>query len=824
MAVTLGGFVAAGAAASQLFEQRFAPNHVSHLASLGIDLEDPVRVEGRVISNPVRSSYGLQFDLEAERAESRGIEHWICGKVRLRLVTSDDPESVALAENLRLAYGARIRVLARLREPRLYQNPGSFDFRRRMESIEDVCYVGTIKSPRLIENLPESRGPSLRAFNQTLRTHLLRSIDKLYLPWAAEGRTGAVLKAVLLGDRSALDSDTVENFRRTGLYHLLVIAGLHVGLLAMLVSLLLRTLGLRETWRSIGVLLFLLSYAALVEQRAPTLRATLMIVLYLLGRFLYRPQPGLNAVGLAALILLLARPAWLFESGFQLSFSAALIICALAVPLVENGPGLLRRALWELPETGRDPGLPPRLAQFRSETRMAVEWLKSHAAILSRHPALATKIVVIPMQVAIWTTSAILFSAVLQFGLLLPMAETFHRVTFVGIALNALAIPIMTAVLAVAVPTVLLAAISPALALWPGKLLGLIMTGMFALTDLPGLPGWLSFRVPEPPGWVSLGFAFAMVVAAWALGRRRRIFWAALAALMLFGGLISLHPFPSRLPEQSLEITALDCGGGDSILVILPNRITMLVDGCGTRTTSAREAAYGGRRWDPGEDIVSPYLWSRGISTLDVVALSHAHQDHLGGLAAVLRNFRVGEFWHGRNPLTPAYSALFGEAKRQHIPERQLEAGERLELGESTVEVLWPPREREIAASPSNDDSLVMRVSTAEAAVLLVGDISDVVEKELLAKGAPLKSQVLKVAHHGARGSSSPEFLAQVSPAAALVTGESSGLVNLPSPEALERLHAAGARVLRTDIDGASTVALQGHKLAIDTRGTVRVD
>ena len=808
-------FIAAGATAAQLFERRFPPNHVSHLAGLGVDLEDAVRLQGQLIATPVRSSYGYQFDLDLSRAESRGQAHPVTGKVRLRMLVADDPASAALAEDLHLDYGDTIRVLARLRRPRIYQNPGSFDFRRWMEAVDDIVYVGTIKSPHLIEKLAGDRPPRTSRWVHAARRRLLDGITRLYPPWSAEGRNGAVLKAVLLGDRSSLDSDTIENFRKTGLYHLLVISGLHVGLLAMLAGLALRRFPVSETWRSFAILALLFGYAVIVEQRAPTLRATLMIAAYLTGRFLYREHSLLNAVGLAGLILLILRPPWLFESGFQLSFSAALLIAALAVPVLERTIEPYRRALRGIEEVDRDASFAPRLAQIRLDIRMVVQFLKKRLTILDRHPQLATAVVAMPLLAGLWAAGILLFSAVLQLGLLLPMAETFHRVTYAGIGLNALAIPVMTALLACAVPTVLLAAVAPSWAVWPGKLLALIMQGLFSLTDLPAMPAWLSYRVPEPPLWVSIGFAMSVVLTAWSLGRMRRAFRLSAVMLTLFGGLISLHPFAPRLPANSLEVTVLDCGGGDSIFVVLPGPVTMLVDGCGSRTASSNEGAFGGRRWDPGEDIISPYLWSRGVSKIDVVALSHAHQDHLGGLGAVLRNFRVGEFWHARTAMTDAYSALLAEAHKQRVPARQLSSDERVKFSGSVVEILWPPADRPVEDRPSNDDSLVMRVSAGSSSVLLVGDISEKVEHELVSKGTTRRSQVLKVAHHGAKTSSSAEFLAGVSPSVALITGASGGLASLPSPETLDRLRAFSARVYQTNVAGAVTAELQGEKLVV---------
>jgi competence protein ComEC len=815
----LASLVPTGIAAARFYERRFPANHVSHLGSLGVDLSDPVRLEGRVISTPYRTGYGLQFDVEAERLESRTRVHVVTGKVRLRLQSPANFDFSPDAGPLELHYGDRIRTLASLRKPRVYQNPGSFDSRRRMEDIEDIYWYGFIKNPRLIEKLGQPPGFSLAAHLERVRQRLLRGIDDIYPPWSAQRRYGAVLKAVLWGDRTSLDSDIIEGFRKTGLYHLLVIAGLHVGLLSLLVAFVLRRFPWSPTAKSLVVLGFLAGYSLLVEQRAPTLRATLMIALYLVARVLDRDHSALNAIGCAALILLYLRPAWLIESGFQLSFAAALLIVGLAVPLLERTTQPYRRALYRLDDVLLDDRFAPRLAQARLDLRALVHTLRRRVRFLDRHPALARTLLVAPLRLLVWAANLLVFSAVLQLGLLLPMVETFHRVTFAGVGLNALAIPVMTLLLALALPINLLSVVAPAGAVWPAKALSLVMAVLFGLTHLPRLAAWLSYRMPEPPQWVAWGFCATFVFVGWALRFARRAVGFALAAAALFVALVALHPFGPRLPRGTLELTALDCGQGDALFLVFPDQTTMLVDAGGSRTRGMRQGDSPGRRWDPGEDIVSPYLWSRGVKKIDVVVLTHAHADPLGGLGAIIDNFRVGEFWHAANPEAPLSADLPAKVTKRGIPMRALFAGDTISRGDATIRVLWPPRQPALAAIPGNDDSLVMRITARGMSLLLPGDVSRNAQRQLLASGELLESQVLKLARHGSRSSTSPEFLARVAPRVAIDTPGFGGFRNLPDPQTLEALRNAGARILRTDTDGATTVQWTERSLVVRTYG-----
>lgn len=801
-----GGFAFAGTSAARLFAYRFPPDHVSHLAARKVNLTRPVLLTGKVITSPLRMPYGVQFDLDAYRIESGSRSYSITGKVRIRVINGRRPATPA--SSLGLGYGDSITVLTRLERPQDYANPGAFDYRGWLQSVHDTYWQATVENPAQVH---KSSGPRPTFFHEVIegiRQRLLASIDRLYPPWTLEGRDGAVLKAILLGDRSSLDSGTVEGFRQTGLYHLLVVAGLHVGLLAMLAEGLLRVMRIRAAWRASLLLLLLVFYALLVEQRAPTLRATLMIAAYLIARIFDREQPVMNAVGLAALVLLFHRPAWLLDAGFQLSFAAALLIAGLALPVLEMLTEPYRRALRHIGEVGLDRVFAPRLAQFRLDVRSVGEWLGQRWSFLEKRPLLAMRAVTAPMEAGVWLADLFVFSAVIQIGLLLPMAEIFHRVTLAGIGLNILAIPCMTVLLAVAVPTVVLNSIYPALAILPGKLLAFVMRGLFGITELPRLPHWLSYRVPSPPEWVAWGFALSLIAIALALHLSRRVLGLTLPTAALFAVLVSVSPFAARLPHSALEITDLDCGGGRATFIVFPDQTTMLVGACGGGHRRVSGDPLRARRWDPGENIVSPYLWSRGVTRIGVLVVPDAEGDGLSGVAAVLRNFRVKEFWS--RPLSSA--ALSQLLWRRQTRFRPLLPGEVITGYGSSISVLGaaaldPPRRRNGAEPP-----LVLRISNARGSLLLAGDVGRDEIENVAALMPNVQSEVLQVQG----GSSSIDaFTARVQPKVLLVDSAKAG------PQSTERsswsggLRQRGIRAFNVAADGAVTVQMRSRGFSV---------
>jgi competence protein ComEC len=254
------------------------------------------------------------------------------------------------------------------------------------------------------------------------------------------------------------------------------------------------------------------------------------------------------------------------------------------------------------------------------------------------------------------------------------------------------------------------------------------------------------------------------------------------------------------------------------LLLISPDGKTLLVDGGGVGFLPYRKVArtqvHTEDQFDVGEEVVSGVLWSRGIRRLDAVALTHAHHDHMGGLAAVLRNFHPRELWVGNNPPAKAYLELLQTAADAGVAVRSLRAGDALALGAMQIRVLAPAADYKPGREPGNNDSLVLQVRFGETSVLLEGDAETPEEHRLLAASdqpsGNLHSTVLKVGHHGSRTSTGPEFLARVAPEFAVISCGRRNRFGHPRGEILAELEAAHVRTFRTDRDGATCFVLDG--------------
>ncbi len=738
---------------------------------------ETVLLRGCVVEPPAMSETREQFVLELEPG----------ARVRVSKYRAE-----GAAPGPALHYGQMAEMEAKIRPPRNFGNPGAFDFAGYLAR-RDIFWTASVATSSEIRTLAGECGNRAMAVLYGMRVWVLERVERLY---AGDAYAVGMLQALLVGENARMERVWAEEFRRTGTYHAIVVSGLHVTTIAMAVALLLRLL-MPRSWKAAAVTLAAVwMYAGMCGWQAPVLRSAAGFTLFSIGRFFHRECRLLNLLAAIALVFLALAPWELEEASFQLTFFSVLALGALAIPAADATSAPLRRGLADLGDAAKDAHLEPRVAAFRIEMRLIAETLQLWLRIPMRwgHLALRTGVAML-----FWIWETFLVSVAIQVGLALPMIVYFHRLSISGITANLVVTPLLT----VAVPTGLIGVATGWG--WPVWITGGLVrvAGRIAGWHAQWEPNW---RVPDPPLWLAM--AFVVSLAALAVTRRKIL----LGPVLLLLGVMVWHPFAPGRAEGSMELSMLDVGQGEALLVGFPDGRWMMVDGGGIPVFGKRPAP---ARMDIGEDVVTPYLLSRGIRRIDAAVSTHQHDDHAAGLVAVMDNFRPRELWVGATPDSESWKALTSTARRLGIRVVPLRRQDHREMGGVRIDVLGPPVDYRPKQAPGNNDSLILRMTYGSHRFLLTGDAERASEMAML-EGLGT-ADVLKVAHHGSKTSSSAAFLEVTQPSIALISAGKDNLFRHPHAEVLARLAERHTAVYRTDEWGLVRVHSDGKRFQVSS-------
>lgn len=719
----------------------------------------PIVLEGWIRTDAEQTLYGASFVLDL-RAVDVGRRRWPArGGVRVHV-------GGRFAESHYRAWraGRLVRVSATLRRPLPYRNFGTTDQELALAR-RGVRLLASVKSALRVEIV--RRGHLAAETAASIRAHVRRVVAATVS--RHDPTSGAIVIAVLMGDRAGLGQEIEDRLQRAGTYHVLAISGGNIALLAALLFWLPRRLGVPERATALAVIVLLAGYAALVEGGASVPRATIVAIVYLSARVWDHRTTAVNALAVAAALQAAWTPLTLFDAGFALSFGATVGILHMA-SLVRGGWSRMR----ERP------------------TRLGRLWRAAFWLLVS---TIAAEIVLMPVS-----------------------ALVFARVTLAGLILNFVAIPLMGVVQIAGLVTVALGSVS----VWLGTLTGFVAhVAALAIVEssrLVDIVPWLVRDVP-PPSWGVLAAYYGGLVGAVQPSRRRwrrpaLALWVAAAVWIVVGGVHAPRARPwtwhagweshlARKADSWLAVTFLDVGQGDATLLQLPDGTTMLADAGGTQFDAA---------FDVGDRVVSRALWALGLRRLDLMGITHGDADHVGGAPIVTRRFRPRVFWEGI-PVAGhrALETLKQLARDRGAVWRQLRRGEVVTRGRVSFAVLHPEEPDWERRRPRNNDSLVLDVRYGDVSFLLPGDIEREAEQEVSTHVASARLRVLKAAHHGSRTSTTRRFLQAVAPQIVVFSCGRENRYGHPAVEVVARVQQTRAVVLRTDWDGAIQLATNGR-------------
>ncbi|MFM9903295.1 MAG: ComEC/Rec2 family competence protein [Pyrinomonadaceae bacterium] len=798
-----------------------------------------VEIEGILLGRPESAVDGEFLTLRAQSLRYRGSDRKVSGDVRL-FVPAKDGDARSQSSELKLEipdlkYGSLVRIAVALEREDQFLNPGVLPKREILDRL-NIDATGSIKSRSMIEHIADESVFLPVAWVYDQRARLIDDFRTNLTPPAA-----GVMIASLLGDKYFLDKDTADLFREGGTFHILVISGLHITFIGGLLLLFFRQLT-RNRWPQFVVTIFVLwGYTLAVGADVPVVRATIMFTVVLFAYAIHRRGTLLNSLGLCSLILLAWRPSDLFNPSFQLTFVSVGAIVALAYPLIDT---LQKIGSWTpAPATPFPPNVPSWLKRFCEmlhwrENLWAVESGRQiWTANLFKSPYFHGRIGEGVQKTARYIFEVVMVSMIVQVCMLPLSVVYFHRVSAASVPLN-LWVGFFIAIESFAAAAGAIASHISSILAAPFFAIAEVSNWlMLALPRLLSGIAWTSFRLPAYTG-IGRGIYFlyfvSLILLAVALNRwrpfelksmgvalKRRVLFPVAASLLIFIGIIVFHPFSVPQPDGRLHIDFLDVGQGDSALVTFPNGQTLLIDGGGR--FDYRKKDDDAEPFEPdsrgiGEAVVSEVLWAKGYSRIDHILATHADADHIQGLTDVAKNFAIGTAVFGRLPLDdPDYVQLAEVLRRRGIPAEVIAHGDVLKFGDVTVEVLYPIAAEDLNTISDNDHSVVLRVIYGNRSFLLTGDIERQAETELINGGGTLNADLIKVAHHGSRTSSTQPFIDAVGVKYAIISVGRTSPFGHPHPEVVERWKAIGANVMTTGERGMISVSTDGNDIQIKT-------
>ncbi len=655
--------------------------------------------------------------------------------------------------DIQLERGDRIRFISGISTPRLLGLPGEFNYPRFL-AFQGIGALCRVQSPRDVVLI---KGGAVISFQRSI-DHLALVLGENIRHAIPDESTSSVLTALLLGDQRRIPHDLAAAYTRAGVNHILSISGFHVGIIATCISLLTmwclsrsEYISVRWNIRKIAVLVSvptMAGYLMLTGSAPATARSVLMLMVFALALYAEREQDAINTLLLAAFVLVAANPPTLFDISFQLSFVSLWGIMLIVPPI----------SRWC-----------ERLASLR----------------------LRTLILFVAASVAATAVTV------------LPVLHTFNVASMNGILTNFLIVPLLGygAVLAgfVAAPVTLLVPWAAPCLLWPAAVMVQI-SNRFILwcISLPVYNGY----------FVTTGdMLFFWLLLVWLTFVSRPVVLRSGALLLVVAG-CAVHFIQASVGDRLLHITMLSVGQAESLLLRLPDKSTLLVDGGGYLFENDN---------DFGQKYLAPALGALHVTRVDRMVATHEHPDHSGGLPFIIKNFPVGEFWSVRRVTAEIDEAL----QQKRLPRHTLTVGEIIELpGPVTITVLSP------AISPStggdsednvNEQSLVFRLVYGQFSMLFTADAGFEAELAMCAEKGLLESTILKVGHHGSRYSTSEKFLDRVHPKTALISAGAGNRFGLPSTRTVDLLMKRRIPLYRTDRDGTIEVVTDGTTWSVTT-------
>ncbi|MDR9415691.1 MAG: DNA internalization-related competence protein ComEC/Rec2 [Gracilimonas sp.] len=695
---------------------------------LAISDWETVKVHGQVHSISYTRSGKERWDLKVDSSVVAGIPSG--QDYKARILADEISQKVTLGDHISLS-GTLIPISEK-------RNPKAFDYKSYLQS---QGITAQVKAETLNGYTPNSRITEWIWWREQALTLVEKNFNE---------ETAPIAKALLIGFKQDLDSDSKQAFARSGLSHIMAVSGLHVGFIVAPFWLIIPYFWTKKYGKILGLLslvILLYCYAGITGFPSSVLRASVMAAFLTIGKLYNQLNNSVNFMAAAAIVLLIFNPNSLFDIGFQLSFSAVFIIL-LILPTIQTVLPYWLRTRWY----GK------------------------------------------PLMVVI-------ISVVVQFGLYPLQVYYFGEISLVSPLANALFVPLLGIVVPLSLTCLIITIIFPLLGYYLNYPSLLFLEQMHSFVTNAATWEWAWASASLGSNLIFLFWIFLVAgIASWYIPALRwKMLMGALATLIL---IISIHTY-DNFQSAKLRVTFFDVGQGDAALLKTPSGHHILVD-----------VGVWSPGFNSGKSTIIPHLNANGVEKLDAVILSHPHADHIGGIIDLMEAIPINVIYNsGYEYDSKLYKKYIETAQRKDIPVKTLKAGDSLAIDPALLMLVYGP-EGQIFTSDPNEHSVVVEVIYGATEFLFTGDAGIHQEERILSTyGNFLDTDVLKVGHHGSRTSSGSAFLNQATPLFSIISLGKTNRFRHPHREAVNRLGQTDSELLFTSKEKAVIFASDGEQI-----------
>ena len=661
--------------------------------------------------------------------------------------------NILIRSKSKLNFGDRIKAAANFKLPTSIRNSGGYDYSKYLKTL-DIYITAEIEDTSILQNFDVDLVRRI--------SHMISYKVKEFSSKNLDVDEAGILNALIIGDESKISSETQSQYKKAGMIHLLVVSGGHIVFLIMMLEMILKLFNVSKKSSKYVTIIVIILYVFITGATPSIVRAGVACIIIKFSEIIGRENDGYTTLFLVLLLILIKNPFSIFSLSLQLSFFGVLGIMMLYAKIKE-------------------------------------------------------KLVFLPNFIAdslALTTSAFLFVTPI-------ISYNFNTIYFSGFISNIFTLPLSGFIMMAGVILFIISFIFPFIVPFFMKIVSFGIYLMNLSAEFFANIDFLTYYTITPDK-ISIILYYILAVYIFAkkqdtsilqeksliLYKRKLIKVRKEIGITILIVLLLISSFKKINIGRDVEVSVIDVGHGDSILIQIPCGKNILVD---TGDSYVR----GDMVYDSGKSTVVPYLLDKGIKTLDLLILTHFDSDHIGGYESILEVIDVKNLGISINSTKKSeYNRIIRIAKENNTKIKKLERGDTYAFGDTTIRFLLPEKVDKI--ENENNDSIVFLLEYKDKKVLFMGDLEKEGEELLMNLEKDLKIDILKVGHHGSITSSSKEFIEKTSPKIALIS-VGNRFSSIPGKEVLKRFSSIYTKVYRTDKNGEIKVKINDDRIKVET-------